>query len=267
MRTHHGTKPNLEWSWEKDAETIEHFRRYAALHIALVPTMTALAAHASETGVPIWRSLALHYPEDTETWGLKDQVLLGDSLIIAPIMEAGKASREVYLPTGQWRLWSTGERLEGGKRVAVAAPITEIPIVARAGAIVPMYPDGVMTLVRGSAEVPDSASVGDDRVVHLVLGENGEFKETNGMSYLLESALVDANEWTATFTPDGGAPVNLMTCDADVPPCVRGIEPLQATVLVQGPGTLITKEGPAVSGTFTMRGGAQNRRTTIRITR
>jgi glutathione S-transferase len=47
--------------------------------------------------------------------------------------------------------------------------------VAAAGAVVPTYPDGVMTLVHGSAAVPDASSMGDDRIVFAFLGADGRF--------------------------------------------------------------------------------------------
>lgn len=60
------------------------------------------------------------------------------------------------------------------------AAVTEIPVFAAAGAVVPTYPDGVMTLVHGSAAVPDASSVGDDWVVYAFLGADGSFTEAGG---------------------------------------------------------------------------------------
>src|SRR5262249_34328930 len=70
MRTHHGSKPTTyepgatvaNWMWWSDAETTEHFRRHAALHMALVPFMEGLAKVAAKTGLPIWRGLMISYP-------------------------------------------------------------------------------------------------------------------------------------------------------------------------------------------------------------
>ena len=51
MRTHHGTEPKLEWSWESDADTTAHWVRYAKLHMALAPYLRGLAQAAHDTGV------------------------------------------------------------------------------------------------------------------------------------------------------------------------------------------------------------------------
>ncbi|MEM8987945.1 MAG: hypothetical protein AAGC95_14610, partial [Pseudomonadota bacterium] len=44
----------------------------------------------------------LNYPDDPDTWDLSDQYMLGDSLLVAPILEEGADSRPVYFPEGDW---------------------------------------------------------------------------------------------------------------------------------------------------------------------
>ncbi|MBM3525700.1 MAG: hypothetical protein FJX57_22345, partial [Alphaproteobacteria bacterium] len=162
MRTHHGLQASKNWNWEKDAETIAHFRRYAALHMSLMPWLEGLAAVAHETSLPIWRGMFVHFPEDAETWPVTDQVLVGSHVLVAPIQVEGATSRTVYFPSGTWYPWAGGASLVGGTRTDVNAPLEEIPVFARAGAVIPMFPDGVMTAAYASAEVPGPESVGDD---------------------------------------------------------------------------------------------------------
>jgi alpha-glucosidase (family GH31 glycosyl hydrolase) len=180
MRTHHGTVPKLEWSWMRDDETTAHFKRYAQLHMALVPYLQGLAKVAAETGLPIWRGLMIGYPEDATVWPIKDEVMVGDGVLIAPVMTQGATDRGVYLPKGTWFPWAGGAAMQGGGMITVAAPVEEIPVFAAAGTVVPTYPDGVMTLTHGSASVPDASSVGDDRVVYAFLGASGGFTEAGG---------------------------------------------------------------------------------------
>jgi alpha-glucosidase len=216
MRTHHGAQPDLEWSWEKDDETIAHFRRYAELHMSLVPTFAGLAAEATATGLPIWRGLALRYPEDAAVWPITDQIMLGDGLMIAPVQSDGARARDVYFPAGRWYSW-TGRNgtVVGPATLSVDAPLGEIPVFARAGAIVPTYPPGVMTLVNGSAEVPDASLVGDDRVVFVFLGADGAFTEADGLSYALTSTDVGG---ALALSLDGAA---LLDCGVgNLAPCV-----------------------------------------------
>lgn len=259
MRTHHGAQPNLCWSWEKDDETLAHFRRYARLHMALVPYLEGLARAAADTGFPIWRGLALEHPAEAEAWGIDDEVLVGPGILIAPVMTEGATSREVWLPPGLWYPWAAGARIEvaAAERIEATAPLEEIPVYAAAGAIVPTYPDGVMTLVRGTPEVPDASSIGDDRVLYAFAGAGGSFTEAAGLSYTLEEVATNA-----------GAPrwqgADLAACASPpVAPCVE--ESADAvTAHVIGDGTL---EVPAANARVTADGGSAERRLVIVVRR
>jgi alpha-glucosidase (family GH31 glycosyl hydrolase) len=253
MRTHHGTAPKLEWSWQSDDETLAHFRRYAKQHMALVPYLEGLARVASDTGLPMWRGLMIGHPEDAKVWGIKDEVMLGDGILLAPVLTEGALSRPVYLPAGRWYPWAGGEAIEGGATVTADAPLAEIPIFAAAGAIVPTYPDGVMTLVHGSAAVPDAGSVGDDRIVFAFLGAAGSFDENGGLGYAVEH-VADA-QGALSFAWRGAA---LSACDAaETAPCAD-----DTTVHVRGPGTLEVRAGNVLAARLTAAGGDPARKLT-----
>lgn len=123
MRTHEGNNKLENWSWEKDEETTAHFRRFARIHDALFDTFRRLADEAQEDSAPIVRHLMLAFPEDRATWSISDQYLLGDEILVAPVLEEGATSRSVYLPAGEWFHLFTGERFDGGTTVEVDAPI------------------------------------------------------------------------------------------------------------------------------------------------
>ncbi|MBK8942627.1 MAG: hypothetical protein IPM79_34795 [Polyangiaceae bacterium] len=267
MRTHHGAQPDKEWSWEKDPETIDHFRRYAELHVALVPTLAGLAAHASATGVPIWRHLALRFPQDATVWPITDQVMLGEGLMIAPVVSEGATSRDVYLPAGRWFPFDGGASVEGPATITVDAPVTEIPVFAAAGTIVPMYPPGVATLVRESEAIPGPSAVGDDRHVLVFLGADGAFEEADGLSYVLTSDVFDPEgALSITFSEDGAQAEPLASCEPDgsVTPCfdVSGDAVL---VFVEGPGVVAVNDAAGHEATFTTSGGWG--RTVVRLRR
>ena len=65
--------------------------------------------------------------------------MFGPALLVAPVTEQGATSRSVYLPAGtDWYNFWTNERLHGGQRVTVSAPIDTIPLFVRAGSILPL---------------------------------------------------------------------------------------------------------------------------------
>lgn len=87
-----------------------------------------LVEEASETGLPVVRHPLIHYPEDPEVYGLRYQFMVGRELMVAPVLDPGEKTVEVYLPAGRWvHLWS-GRRYgsrDGGTRPTVHAPIGE----------------------------------------------------------------------------------------------------------------------------------------------
>jgi hypothetical protein len=182
---------------------------------------------------------------------VKDQVMLGDGILLAPVMTMGATSRSVYLPPGtRWYPWAGGASQAGGAMIDPQVPVTEIPVYAAEGALVPTYPDGVMTLVHGSAQVPDASLVGDDRIVYAFLGADGAFDELGGLGYTLKQA--GAATGTLTLAWEG----------ADLPACAAGATTDCAaptadgvTAYVTGPGTLVVKAGGATAAELTATGG------------
>jgi alpha-glucosidase (family GH31 glycosyl hydrolase) len=258
MRTHHGYQPKKNWNWESDDETVEHFARYARIHIALAPLWEGLAREASATGVPIWRGLPLEFPADSAVWPIKDEVLIGAGILVAPVTTQGASSRSVYLPAGRWYPWEGGAAIEGPVRRDVAAPLGEIPVFARAGTLVPMFPDGVMTLAAGTPEVPGPELVGDSRVVRVFLGASGRFEEASGLRYDLEHAGDAPAPSPVSLAWQGAA---LGPCDpARTPPCVSEESPGREVARVVGPGVLeVRASGGAPAARVTATGGAASR--------
>jgi hypothetical protein len=252
MRTHHGTEPLLEWSWESDDDSTAQWVRYAKLHMELAPTMRALAQAAHETGIAIWRPLAVEFPGDAASWPVADEVMVGPGVLVAPVQVAGATSRSVYLPPGTWFPWDGGPSLQGGTTVTAQAAVTEIPVYALAGTIVSTYPDGVETLTVEPALAASAASVADDRVVYAFAGASGQLSEApdaGGLSYALAVAAPGPPTWNG---------VALTACAASMTAPCEAEGTGQVTAYVVGPGTLA-----AGGAMLTCSGGASNRALTL----
>jgi alpha-glucosidase (family GH31 glycosyl hydrolase) len=141
MRDHPWSRPKNSVDLWHDPGTIALFRRYAILHTSLLPYFATYAAEAHRTGVPILRHLVLEYPEDPRAATAEYQYLLGESLLVAPVIEQGAVTRTLYLPEGDWLNYWTGNHVTGGADVVVAAPLDQIPIFVRAGKILPFKPE------------------------------------------------------------------------------------------------------------------------------
>ncbi|MGA7932990.1 MAG: glycoside hydrolase family 31 protein [Kovacikia sp.] len=140
MRGHSAltTAQHEPWTFGDRVERI--CRECIELRYRLLPYLYSLFWEASTTGAPILRPLLYHYPQDSYTYALHDQVMLGPFLLAAPIYRPGVEYRAVYLPEGTWYDWWSHDRYEGPTHILAHAPLERMPLYARAGAIIPMQP-------------------------------------------------------------------------------------------------------------------------------
>ncbi|NWF60159.1 MAG: glycoside hydrolase family 31 protein [Fischerella sp.] len=140
MRAHSMINTKRHEPWEFGPQVEEICRQYIELRYRLLPYIYTLFWEATTTGAPIVRPLFYHYPNDSKTHELYDQVLLGSSLMAAPVYRPGVENRIVYLPEGTWYDWWTGERYEGSTHILAHAPIETMPMYIRAGSVIPLGP-------------------------------------------------------------------------------------------------------------------------------
>ena len=144
-----------------DDSEIAHWRRYAKLRTQLYPYLVAADAEYRRSGLPIMRHLALTDPGDPRAASSDDQLLFGPDLLAAPVLSPGVRTRSVYLPRGHWvDLWRSaayeprrGELrlgkarlLEGARRAELPARLDELPLLVRAGTVLPLLSPDVDTL-------------------------------------------------------------------------------------------------------------------------
>jgi hypothetical protein len=109
----------------------------------LASFFTVYAVEAHEKGFPLWHPLPFQFPDDPECARHADEFMLGDEMLVAPIVEPGNR-RSLYLPQGIWTNLATNEAFPGRKTVAIETP--ELPVFARNGSIVPLDSPAGMTL-------------------------------------------------------------------------------------------------------------------------
>lgn len=119
------------------------YREYARLHMRLFPYVWSHAQRLAVDGRPLQRPLGLAYPELGEH--PSDTYLLGDSLLVAPVVERGATERTLLVPPGGWIDWWTGELLAPGE-TTVAAPLETLPLFLKSGGIVPLLRPTIDTL-------------------------------------------------------------------------------------------------------------------------
>lgn len=127
------------WKFGKEAENI--YRIYVRLRYKLIPYLYDLFYEQELSGLPVIRPLVLNYEHDEKVKNLNNEYMVGDSLIVAPVVEQGSDERLVYLPEGEFYDFWTGEKLEGGRSFIRSAPLDMLPLYVRAGSIIPVYPE------------------------------------------------------------------------------------------------------------------------------
>ena len=152
MREHNGQfncAPN--WLIDTDRDSIEHWKTYATLHTGLFPYIYTLVAQARDHGWPVVRHHVLHFPEAPGSKARQDdQFMLGDRVLVAPVIVEGARSRIVYFPPGDWVHWQTGQTYAGPAELEVDAPLRVAPYFYRAGRIIPRFDTVIDTLVEES---------------------------------------------------------------------------------------------------------------------
>jgi alpha-glucosidase len=97
----------------------------------LLPLLYRLALEAHETGLPIVRPVFMHF--DLPRGVARDQFLLGDRVLVAPVLEKAVTRRELWLPPGKWTHWLTGQEYAGDQAVVVDSQLGVTPIFIREG--------------------------------------------------------------------------------------------------------------------------------------
>jgi len=133
FRTHEGLIPEKMTQFYSDAETQTFFAALAKIHESLFPLFKKLNQEAAETGLPIIRHPYLEFPNDTNTFDLKYQFMLGDTLMVIPVIEANTTKAKGYLPEGNWQHFFTGEIFEGEQFLEFDAPYGKPAVFWRRG--------------------------------------------------------------------------------------------------------------------------------------
>lgn len=120
-RTHEGLKPELNAQFYSNATTYAHFDKFARVYKALAFYRKQLFEEAQHKGYPVVRHPLLHYPQDKTLATLKDQIMLGSEILMAPIVNKRAFNNDwnkVYFPDADNTTWVhvfTGEKFTGKK--------------------------------------------------------------------------------------------------------------------------------------------------------
>lgn len=198
FRNHCSKGHIMQEPWNFGPKIVDIYRKYVELHYRFLPYIYDLLFECQISGLPVMRPLVLHYEDDENTYNLNNEFLVGENMLVAPVVEQGAIKRMVYLPNGTWIDYWTGEKHTGKKYIIVEAPLDVMPIFIKEGSIIPMYEN-----VQYVGEKPY------DKLLLLVAGDSawGSHYQDNGEDFAYLEG--EYNLYSFTYENEG-LEVNMM---------------------------------------------------------
>ena len=83
------------------------------------------------------RPLVLNYPDDETVRNMNDEYMVGDNVLVAPIVQQGQTARAVYLPEGEWIALDSGVQYSGRTNILANVPIDKLPVFIKKDTLMP----------------------------------------------------------------------------------------------------------------------------------
>ena len=132
----HGNE-SVRVPWSVDEESVDVTRHFVKLKAKLMPYLYSQAVECSKAGLPLLRPTFLENESDPTAWYADRQYMLGESLLVAPVMSAS-GEVQFYLPQGEWVNFNTGKQVIGGRWLTEKHDYLSMPMFVRAGSVIPM---------------------------------------------------------------------------------------------------------------------------------
>jgi len=124
--------------------------------------------------------LAYQFPNDKNTWGIKDQLLFGEFIMVGLVTEYKDRTKEMYFPKGQWYNYWTNEKIEGGREITVKASLNETPMFVKAGSILPIGPKVQYATQKSTEPIQIKVYPGKDATFVLYLDDSESYEYESG---------------------------------------------------------------------------------------
>jgi len=178
----HGYQTDTEpWRFGDNVEG--EMRRYLDLRYQLLPYIYSQAAAVTFHGSTLMRPLVIDFAQDEQALSQKYEYMFGPAFLVAPVLAAGVTRWPVYAPptAGGWYNFWTGAPVAAGTTTDIDAPIEQIPVLVKAGSIVPI----------GPTEQYAGEKAADELEIRIYPGTDGEFTlyEDEGTNYNYEKGM------------------------------------------------------------------------------
>ena len=137
------------------------------LRYQLLPYLYTTFQNYTSAGKPMLRSMIFEDQKDAKLYEVEREFMFGDHLLVSPVIEEGIREQQLYLPKGWWYNYWTADVFEGGQTIKVSAPLQQIPILVKAGAVLPHYP-----IRQNTEQVPI-----DELMLHVYFKKGASFSQ------------------------------------------------------------------------------------------
>ena len=139
LRNHSTLHTKAQEPYAYDEETLNIFKKFLKIRYEFIPYLYNLAQEMSFKGEPIVSPLFYHFEDDENTLEINDEYMVGDSLLVAPILDKDARRRMIYLPKGTWIDLFTGKKYIGGKYIIFTENLAESGYFIKNNTLIPMF--------------------------------------------------------------------------------------------------------------------------------
>lgn len=125
--------------WALGEEALKYSREAIRLRYQFLPYLYTEFFHATKTGLPIMRAMAMEYQDDPQCLKAQHQFMAGTNLLVAPVLSDTEKTKKLYLPEGRWLGWWDNRVYQGKQWITVDAPISQIPLFMKEGGVIPLW--------------------------------------------------------------------------------------------------------------------------------
>lgn len=122
----HGTSTRQPWAYGERA--LQILKKFIGIRYELMPYILENARACVEEGISFLRPLFLEHPDDPTVYGISDEYYFGRDMLVCPVFGGDGARRMVYLPSGIWKDYFTGEVYTGGRWMELTCPLDYMPV-------------------------------------------------------------------------------------------------------------------------------------------
>jgi alpha-glucosidase (family GH31 glycosyl hydrolase) len=201
FRLHSTNRPALERRpWAKPKRIYHAARNAMQLRHALIPYIYSMSWRAHQTGISVVTPMYYGNMNSAEAFKAKDQYFFGSELLAAPVIKpvnakTGLATQKIWFPPGNWFNFFNGEHVSGGMWHKVTASLEDIPVYAKAGAIVPLAPKVGWGGIENPQELDVYIFPGADNRFELY-EDDGETTDYQRGKYALTTFTLKKNNFT-----------------------------------------------------------------------